>query len=185
MAHGGHHGGGHYHSHYRGSGSSGDDMPLSFYLIILGIIVVVLVFAASVKSDIGGKKPIEKNYNLTQYVYDSEEYFNDVDNMREGLEYLYDKTGVQLVVMSSNEFYSDSKAVDTYYDLFDDECHVLIVIPTSIWTSTEYYAIGDIADTVIDDFAIDYLLDRVESSKDGEKWERNLKEFTDKLISEE
>lgn len=184
MAHGGHHGGGHYHSHYRG-GSSGGDLPLSFYLIAIGIIVVILVFASSVQSDIGGKTPIEKNYELTQYVYDSEEYFNEVDSMREGLEYLYDKTGVQLVVMSSNEFYSDSKAVDTYYDLFNDECHVLIIIPTSIWTSTEYYAIGDIADTVIDDRAIDYLLDRVESSTDGEKWEKNLTDFADKLVSEE
>lgn len=183
MAHGGHHSGGHYHSHYRGG--SGNDLPLSFYLIALGIVIVVLVISAYIQSDIGGKTPIEKNYELTQYVYDSEEYFNEIDNMREGLEYLYDKTGVQLVVMSSNKFYSDSKAVDTYYELFNDECHVLIIIPTGFWSSTEYYAIGDVANTVIDDRAIDYLLDRVESSKDGEKWERNLKSFADKLMSAE
>lgn len=89
-----------------------------------------------------------------------------------------------MVVLVTSGSWSDQKVVDEYYKMFDDEAHMLIVITTSWYEKYNYYAIGDLTNSVIDDRAADYLIDtKINNSRNGEKWERVLKEFTDKLLS--
>lgn len=115
---------------------------------------------------------------------DEAEYFSEVEELVAGLRYIHEKTNVQVVVMSSNESWSDSKAVEKYYELFDDEAHVLIICPTAWYSSTVYYAIGDLADTVIDDYAVDHLIDNVDKSRKGSKWKKHIISLTDSLLEQ-
>lgn len=183
MAHGGHHSSSHHH-YYRGYSSrgyynDGSNMPL----IIAGIALIVLFIMTQMTDTIEKKQPIEQSFEVQQYVHDEGGYFTDVDKLEEGLKYLYDKTNVQVVVMTTGELYSDSKAVETYNEMFSDEGHVLIIVPTLWLSSTTYYAIGDIADTVIGDKEVNYLLDQIDSTRSGEKWQTYLVKLADKLIS--
>ena len=184
MAHGGHSGGGHYHHYHRyrsgGRGSSWGEIFLS-----LGVVVALVAFFAMISaSSLSGKKPLEGEYETyPSYVIDEAEYFSETEDLIAGLKYIHEKTNVQVVVMSSNDSWTDSKAVNKYYELFDDEAHVLIICPTTWYSSTVYYAIGDLADTVIDDYAVDYLIDNVDKSRNGSKWKRNLISLTDMLLT--
>lgn len=183
MAHGGHCGG-HSHSHYHG-GRSGETSSWGEILCELGILAVILIIIAAVKTDsLKGRHPLEGTYEkYPSYVIDREEYFSDTRDMIDGLKYWERKTNVQIVVMSSSESWSDAKAVDKYYEMFDDESHVLIICPTAWYTSTKYYAIGDLADDVMDDTAMDYLLDSIDTGiRNGSKWREGLIELADMMI---
>ena len=184
MAHGGHCGGGHshYHRHYRGRGA---DIPLPIALLFLVVAFALFFWLYTVQSDIGGKTPLVGNYETyPNYLLDENNYLSDHEQIVNGLKYLHKKTNVQVVVMVSSESWSDSKIVDKYYELFNDEAHMLIVITSAWYQSTDYYAIGDLTDSVIDDRAATYLINTlIDNSRNGEKWEKVLKEFTDKLLS--
>lgn len=181
MAHGGHSGGGHHHHHYRSGGSSTSWGEIFFCLgiaLILGIVFTIIS-----NSRLSGKEPLKGEYETyPSYVIDEAEYFSETGELISGLKYIHEKTNVQVVVMSSKESWSDAKAVEKYYELFDDEAHVIIICPTSWYSSTVYYAIGDLADTVIDDYAVDYLIDNVDKSRDGSKWKKYLISLTDSLL---
>lgn len=86
--------------------------------------------------------------------------------------------------MTSKDSWSDSKAVEKYNSMFSDEGHILLIVPTSWFSSTEYYAIGDLANSVIGDYELDYLLDSIDGSRKGTKWNDRLRSFSDKLLSE-
>lgn len=194
MAHGGHHGGHHSHhrSYYRsrsstryysnGSGS-GTLIPSIFALFLIILMGTVFLKVAS-SSSLTGKAPLDGQYEVYKYLLDEQDYFSNKDQIIEGLEYLHEKTNVQVVLMSSNESWSDSKAVKQYYEMFDDEAHVLIIIPSNWSSSTTYYAIGDLADTVINDSAVNHLLDTVGNKHNGRTWKSSLTKFADTLISE-
>lgn len=193
MAHGGHHGGGH-HSYHRSSyrrsystrsygGGSGTLIPSIFALFFI-ILMFALFFSIISSSSLTGKTPLEGQYEVCEYLYDDQGYFSDQDQIIEGLEYLREKTNVQVVLMSSDEIWSDSKAVQQYYKMFDDEAHVLIIIPSSWSSSTTYYAIGDLANTVVNDTAVNHLLDTVSNKHNGGTWKSALTNFADMLISE-
>lgn len=182
MAHGGHHSHSHSHHHYHGSGSGSFD---GVEVAILIIAIIALLFISAISSNISGKKPLEGTYeSYPSYLIDKEEYFSDAHEFISGLEYLHEKTNVQLVVITSRDSWSDRKAVEKYYEMFDDEAHILLIIPTSWFSSTEYYAIGDLADTVISDREIDYLLDSINGSNDGSKWNTKIRAFVETLLSE-
>lgn len=185
MAHGGHSGGGgHYHHHYR-SGSGGSATWGEIFLSLGIVVALVIVFAAISASRLSGKQPLEGKYETyPSYVIDEAEYFSEIEDLVSGLRYIHEKTNVQVVVMSSNESWSDSKAVEKYYELFDDEAHVLIICPTAWYSSTVYYAIGDLADTVIDDYAVDHLIDNVDKSRKGSKWKKYIISLTDSLLEQ-
>lgn len=182
MAHGGHHSSSHHiHHHSRSSYSSGGSNWMTIVLIIAAIIILFLTMASN---DISGKKPLEEKFEVSQYLYDESNYFSNPKEIVEGLQYLYEKTNVQVVVMSTSSSCSDSRAVELYYELFSDEGHVLIVVPTAWYSSKTYYAIGDVANNVIDDRAMNYLINRINSSNSGKKWKECLIGFADKLIDE-
>ncbi len=181
MAHGGHHSHSHHHHHhYHGSGSvSGVEIA------ILIVAIIVLLFIEAIASDISGKKPLEGTYETySSYVIDKEEYFSNTNELISGLKNLHEKTNIQIVVMSSRDSWSDCKVEEKYYEMFDDEAHILLVIPAGWFSSTEYYAIGELANTVIGDREIDYLLDDINGSSDGSKWNKKLNDFTERLLFE-
>lgn len=184
MAHGGHCGGSHahYHHHSRGGDS---DVPLPILIPLLIIILALAMWMASIKSDIGGKKPLEGTYTTYPvYLIDNNEYLSDHELIINGLKYLHEKTNVQLVVKVASGSWSDKKVVDEYYKLFDDEAHMLIVVTSSWYEDYNYYAIGDLTNSVIDDRAAKYLIDKIANSRDGKKWEKTLDDFADKLLSD-
>lgn len=188
MAHGGHSGGARIHSHtnyHRSSWNGGFDsdnigaiLLMSTFLIVI-IVAVIFKFLSS--DNIGDKKPLEGNYKVVQYLHD-DDVFSNQDELLQGLEYLKERTNVQMIVMTSSEKWSDKKAVEEYYLLVEDEAHVLLIVPPEGSKYPFYYAIGDEADTVIDDKAIKYFIKQVEDSRDSNEWNRQLCEFADKLM---
>lgn len=188
MAHGGHSGGTriHSHTHYHSSSWNGGYDDDNIYAILLMsifplIIIVAALFNLLSSDNIGGKKPIEGNYKVVQYLHD-DDVFSNQDELLQGLEYLKEKTNVQMIVMTSSEKWSDKKAVEEYYLLVEDEAHVLLIVPPEGSKYPFYYAIGDEADTVIDDKAIKYFIKQVEDSRDSNEWNKQLCEFADKLM---
>ncbi len=188
MAHGGHSGGARIHSHtnyHRSSWNGGFDsdnigaiLLMSTFLIVI-IVAVIFKFLSS--DNIGDKKPLEGNYKVVQYLHD-DDVFSNQDELLQGLEYLKERTNVQMIVMTSSEKWSDKKAVEEYYLLVEDEAHVLLIVPPEGSKYPFYYAIGDEADTVIDDKAIKYFIKQVEDSRDSNEWNKQLCEFADKLM---
>ncbi len=188
MTHGGHSGGARIHSHthyHRSSWNGGFDsdnigaiLLMSTFLIVI-IVAVIFKFLSS--DNIGDKKPLEGNYKVVQYLHD-DDVFSNQDELLQGLEYLKERTNVQMIVMTSSEKWSDKKAVEEYYLLVEDEAHVLLIVPPEGSKYPFYYAIGDEADTVIDDKAIKYFIKQVEDSRDSNEWNRQLCEFADKLM---
>lgn len=188
MAHGEHSGGARIHSHthyHRSSWNGGFDsdnigaiLLMSTFLIVI-IVAVIFKFLSS--DNIGDKKPLEGNYKVVQYLHD-DDVFSNQDELLQGLEYLKERTNVQMIVMTSSEKWSDKKAVEEYYLLVEDEAHVLLIVPPEGSKYPFYYAIGDEADTVIDDKAIKYFIKQVEDSRDSNEWNRQLCGFADKLM---
>lgn len=188
MTHGGHSGGARIHSHthyHRSSWNGGFDsdnigaiLLMSTFLIVI-IVAVIFKFLSS--DNIGDKKPLEGNYKVVQYLHD-DDVFSNQDELLQGLEYLKERTNVQMIVMTSSEKWSDKKAVEEYYLLVEDEAHVLLIVPPEGSKYPFYYAIGDEADTVIDDKAIKYFIKQVEDSRDSNEWNRQLCGFADKLM---
>lgn len=189
MAHGGHSGGARIHSHthyHSNSWNRGYDEDNIYAILLMSIFSLIIIVAALFNllsgDNIGGKKPLEENYKVVQYLHD-DYVFSNQDELLQGLEYLKERTNVQMIVMTSSEKWSDKKAVEEYYLLVEDEAHVLLIVPPEGSKSPFYYAIGDEADTVIDDKAIKYFIKQVEDSRDSNEWNKQLCEFADKLIS--
>ena len=194
MAHGGHTGGARSHSHVhhygggygRGGGydSLGVIMLELIFSIGLCIAAAFLVFNITGADEIGGKKPLEGKYEIVQYLHDDSNTFSNQEELVQGLEYLKEKTNIQMIVMTTTEKLSDKKAVEQYYLLVEDEAHVLLIVPPEGSRHPFYYAIGDDADSVINDNAISYLVDQVENSRNGEYWKQELYSFADKLLEQ-
>ena len=131
-------------------------------LVICGLLLAALVYirmtANNSKYIIGGKEPLKGEFEVVQYIHD-DGTFENVENLQEGLEYLKEKTNVQLVIeTTSDEWMSNGDAVD------------------------EYYAIGDDADSVIGNKEIDYLIEEVKNSRNGMYWGEILHDFADELL---
>lgn len=188
MAHGGHSGGSHahyHHHHSRGGYNSNSDVPLPILIPLIIVILALALWLSSTKSDIGGKEPLEGTYtDYPVYLIDNNEYLSDHELIINGLKYLHEKTNVQLVVVVATGSWSDTKVVDEYYKLFDDEAHMLIIITSSWYEDHDYYAIGDLTNSVIDDRAAKYLIEKIDNSRDGKKWEEILNDFADRLLSD-
>ena len=188
MAHGGHAGGArsHSHTHYHGSGRGGGYDNIAVVMLELMFCVVICVVASifywsKSGNNIGGKEPLDGNYEVVQYLHD-DDVFSNQDELLQGLEYLKEKTNVQMIVMTVPEKWSDKRAVEEYYLLVEDEAHVLLIVPPKDSRYPFYYAIGDKADSVINNKAISYFVKQVEDSRDGKFWNEQLHDFTDKLL---
>ena len=190
MAHGGHTGGARSHSHVhhygggygRGGGydSLGVIMLELIFSIGLCIAAAFLVFNITGADEIGGKKPLEGKYEIVQYLHD-DDIFSNQEDLIQGLEYLREKTNVQLVIMTTDRKLSYGDAVREYHLTFEDEGHILLIVPQE--GSIRFrYAIGADANKVINSEAMDYLIKNVRHSRDGEYWKQQLYDFTDELV---
>ena len=190
MAHGGHTGGARPHSHVhhygggygRGGGydSLGVIMLELIFSIGLCIAAAFLVFNITGADEIGGEKPLEGKYEIVQYLHD-DDIFSNQEDLIQGLEYLREKTNVQLVIMTTDRKLSYGDAVREYHLTFEDEGHILIIVPQE--GSIRFrYAIGADANKVINSEALDYLIKNVRHSRDGEYWKQQLYDFTDELV---
>lgn len=135
-------------------------------LFIYGIITTVFP-----NFDIGGKSPLEGEYAVVQYLHD-DNIFSNQEELIQGLEYLREKTNIQMIIIASSDKWSDGAAVHKYYLTVEDEGHILLVVPPE----------GS-ANQVIDSKAMQYLLSQVRNSRDGKYWKTKICEFADKLIS--
>lgn len=146
-------------------------------LLVYGIITTVFP-----NSDIGGKSPLEGEYEVVQYLHD-DNIFSNQEELIQGLEYLREKTNIQMIIIASSDKWSDGAAVRKYYLTVEDEGHILLVVPPEGSTNQFRYAIGNKANQVIDNKAMQYLLNQVKHSRDGKYWQEKLCEFADKLIN--
>ena len=154
------------------------------FSVSLCIAAAFLVFNITGADEIGGKKTLEGKYEIVQYLHDDSNTFSNQKELVQGLEYLKEKTNIQMIVMTTTEKLSDKKAVEQYYLLVEDEAHVLLIVPPEGSRHPFYYAIGDDADSVINDNEISYLVDQVENSRNGEYWKQELYSFADKLLEQ-
>ena len=144
-------------------------------LMIYGILATVFPHY-----DIGGKKPLEGEYETVQYLHD-DDIFSNQEDLIQGLEYLREKTNVQLFIMTTDRKLSYGDAVREYHLTFEDEGHILLIVPQE--GSIRFrYAIGADANKVINSEALDYLIKNVRHSRDGEYWKQQLYDFTDELV---
>lgn len=167
MGRGGHHFSGRHHYRHHGSSS---DMPISV-LVTLLIVTLSLywIFSAIENDNIRGGEKISGNYTLTKYLYDDADYFENSNEklIIEGLKYFYKTTGAQMVIVTQNSSINDRLTKDMYYKMFDDESHILIVLPvTKLFgsNSVQYYYIGDKALKVIDETGMNRMFENIDNS---------------------
>lgn len=194
MGRGGHHHSHHHHHHYhhRHYGSSSSSAPLWVYILMLVIIFgVAMVITAAINDDIRSGERIDTTYELTGYLYDNADYFNYAEEVMviESLEYFYENTGAQMVIVTQNEYINDSQTEQMYYEMFGDESHVLIVLPMDSFfgtNSTQYYYMGNDALIVIDENGINSMLDDIDNSfsSRGDAWSTAVRDITDLIMEE-
>ncbi len=189
-----HHSSSHYHRSYHYYGDRGtSDIWAS--IIVIAILLLICLGISSIeessrKERISGRDPLaDTSYEVTEYLYDAEGYFSEPEALENGLKYFHKRTGVQLVVTTINQNFSDEKALVMYNQLFDDESHVLLIIPTTYQQSVkepiQFYAIGDDANSVVSDDTIDYLLDKISNSSSGASWQYHLEEIANIIVNNE
>lgn len=189
MGRGGHHfSGGRI---YRSYGSSGGDLPLGFYIVML-LVTLGLVFIVNTSNSdhIRSGDRISVEYVLSDYLYDEADYFDDNKEhlVVEGLEYFYQATGAQMVIVTQSESTSDKLTEEKYHYMFDDEAHVLIVLPiTGLFggNNVQYYYMGDEALKVIDETGMNRMLENIDGSWSSleEKWKQEIIDIADMILS--
>ena len=189
MGRGGHHySGGHYHR-YRGG--SGGDIPLGVSIGTIIVILVIVFLMNTAQSDkIRNGEKISEDYILTEYLYDEADYFEDTQEhlVIEGLQYFYQTTGAQMVIVTQDERITDKLTEEKYYDMFDDEAHVLIVLPmTGLFgtNNVQYYYMGDEALKVIDETGMNRMLENIENSWSSREatWKEEIIDIANLIVS--
>ena len=191
MGRGGHHVSHHHHyHHHRGGGTS--DLPLWMDLIIIFVVFAILFGSEScITDEIKGKEKISDEIVLTDYLYDKADYFEDSEEglVIEGLKYFYNKTGVQMVIVTQNERITDALTEKMYQKMFKDESHILIVLPiTGIFggNSVQYYWIGTNALKVVDETGMNRLFENIDNSWSSREsaWKSKVISLADLIVSE-
>lgn len=154
-----------------------------FIACCIGVCLMVYGIISTVFPDynIGGKSPLEEEYEVVQYLHD-DGILSNQEELIHGLEYLREKTNIQMVIITSSQKWSDGAAVREYYLTFEDEGHILLIVPPE-GSTRFHYAIGSEASTVIDSKAMSYFVNQVKHSRDGAYWEKQICNFADELVS--
>ena len=181
MGKGGHHfSSGHYHRH---GGRSDGEVPIGVSIVIL-IVCIAIIFLneTAAKNDIRNGEKISDKYLLTEYLYDEADYFDDSEEylVIEGLKYFYQTTGAQMVIVTQDGQTTDKLTELKYYEMFDDEAHVLIVLPIKSRSGgniVQYYYIGDEALKVINETGIYRMLEKI-----GNNWSSREKSWKEEII---
>ncbi|MDO4283050.1 MAG: TPM domain-containing protein [Clostridia bacterium] len=174
----------HYHRHGRGG-----ELPLGFYIVLLVICLVIFISSEVSKTNqIKGKEKLNTDITIGSYLYDEANYFSDSkeSELKDGLKYFYDVTGVQLVVYTTGDYVTEGYATKLYYELFTDESHIIVALPIKYGkNSDQYYYIGDDAETIITEVAMDELFDKIDSSWGAKEdaWKKSLYNVADLIVS--
>lgn len=173
-------------------------------LLAIGLILFLLfsVFnpSSSIEKSTRQRQPLPAgSVRETAYLTDQANWINNDRKAQEGLEYFYDKTGVQphLLICTDieGEKTSDPQKIKDYaqrfYDQhFDDEGHLLLIFyepQPSRYAS--YYLAGQQAKTVIDDEAGQILLDILDANYandqlgDEEFFSQSFKQAADQIMT--
>lgn len=148
--------------------SNGNNLGcLAAFIVIIGI-VILMAIVFSISSDDISKSTIEREalssgaVNETGYFTDELDWIDDEDELIDGMEHFYDKTGVQPYLYITDTINGKhypteddyiSFADDNYSKLFTDEAHLIIVFFEYNNQHQYYYLAGDQAKTVFDDEA--------------------------------
>ena len=151
---------------------------------------VTLVSGTAENDKIRNGERLLEGYTITEYLYDDADYFEDSNEhlVIEGLQYFYQTTGAQMVIVTQEEKITDKLTEEKYYDMFDDEAHVLLVLPvTGLFggNSVQYYYMGDDALKVIDETGVNRLLENIENSWSSreERWKEEIIDIADLIAS--
>lgn len=79
-------------------------------LFIYGILTTIFP-----NSDIGGKSPLEGEYEVVQYLHD-DNIFSNQEELIQGLEYLRKKTNIQVIIIASSDKWSDGAKANQVID---------------------------------------------------------------------
>mgnify|MGYP003304704322 CR=1 FL=1 len=187
MGRGGHHySGGHYHR-YRGS--DGGNLKATMIGLLIGFGVLFIINTVENDNIRNGEK-ISGDYILTEYLYDEADYFDDRYEhlVIEGLQYFYQTTGAQMVIVTQDERITDKLTEEKYYEMFDDGAHILIVLPMTPLLGTnnvQYYYMGDEALKVIDETRMNRMLENIDYSLSSreEKWKEEIIDIANLIVS--
>lgn len=189
MGRGGHHRS--YHrSYHRRYGRSSSGTPLWLDLVLLGVVLVISFFmTVSTNDKIRNGDRISVECELVDYMQDNADYFTEEAEMQivESLKYFYEKTGAQMVIVTQKENINDSGTEEMYYNMFNDEAHVLIVLPMDGLFGgnyTQYYYMGDEALKVIDENGMNRMLEKTEDgwSSKGTEWSNAIRNIADLIM---
>ncbi|MBO6140443.1 MAG: TPM domain-containing protein [Ruminococcus sp.] len=163
------------------STSSSDKTGLIIFAIVLVLYIIGDFLPAITKS--GSSDSIQKStvereklesssiVETDSYYIDSLGWISDRQELEEGMEYFYEKTGVQpfLIITdeidgshSFDEYEVEDYANEVYEELFDDEAHLLVIFYEYNEVYHSYCLTGTEAKTVIDDEAREIVLDYID-----------------------
>lgn len=176
--------------HYRSYGGSSSSLPLWVYVLLIFIFIFINIQSDNARRDkIKDKDTLQVSIEIMDYLYDDADYFKD-DSEKElikGLTYFYEKTGVQPVIYTKKGSSAESEAKELYLELFNDEAHLLIVVPVDMFggNSTRYYYMGDDTETIVTEDIVNYLLDYVDASWSSKTtaWSNAFRETADLMLS--
>lgn len=179
----------HHHHHYGGYYGGGEAAPLWVYIVILVALITFYMMVCTARdNDIRSGDRINTQYELTEYMYDNANYFGEgKEKVISSLEYFYEQTGAQMVIVTQQEYIDDAGTEKMYYDMFDDESHVLIVLPMDGMfdeNETQYYYMGDDALRVIDETGMNYMLECIDDAYEGRcnAWSREIRDITNMIM---
>lgn len=173
----------------------------------LALVIVVLCVFGFISNFIGGfgdnSKSSDINYstvkrealpkgsvNETSYYTDKLGWIENKTSLEKGLKHFYKKTGVQPHIYITDDLGSDIAvyADKLYSELFTDEAHCLLVFKEKNEVYTDYVITGTQAKQVIDNEAVNILLDYVDryyySDKlsESEFFSRAFKDSADRIM---
>ena len=167
-----------YRSHaYRGSGVRiyyGHSSMLSSVVVCIILLLLMWIWAANrgsiTKSTIQREK-LEQSacQEIDTWFIDDANWFRDTAEVEHGLKSFYDDTGVQplLIVREDNSNPSNAEVeqyMNSVYDEYiSDEGHLVFMYLDDTYGSYDlFYLVGEAADTVMDEEALDTLMDYID-----------------------
>lgn len=190
-------------SYSRGSGPSRSNAPaaggcLRILLVVIGVIaaIALLSFVFSGKSPKVERQPLKGAVEDYGYYTDSTGLIKSKGALTAGMKNFYKQTGVQpyLVLTHAIEGVQNPgedealKYIDNLYDqLFSDESHLLLVFLDVRDSYRVWYVTGSRASTVLDDEAIDIIMDNLNKnygkySSYDDYFSKTLSDSADKIM---
>ncbi|MBQ9846046.1 MAG: hypothetical protein IJO54_08220 [Oscillospiraceae bacterium] len=174
--------------------SSGCLHPLLIMLMVISIFAVLSFAMASIGAKSSEKTKLVADVNVTSYYTDELGWIDNPSVLTDGMEYFYEKTGVQPHLYITDNVggdfydYAETFANSKYDQLFTDEAHLLLIFHEKDGWYDTYCLSGSTADTVIDSQARVILLDEIDSNyydssmDDNQFFSKSFEDAADKIM---